>query len=204
MQYGPGRNKGDHKGLPVLAFARQDDWDTWLAAHGASSGGLWIKIAKAGAEVATVGKAEAIDTALVHGWIDGQIDRFDDRFWLTRFTPRGPKSKWSQNNCATAERLIAANRMHPAGLIAVEAAKADGRWAAAYAPQSRAEVPDDLAKALDATPKAKAFFATLKGANRYAVLYRIHDAKTAKTRAARIDIFVAMLARGEVLHPPKT
>jgi uncharacterized protein YdeI (YjbR/CyaY-like superfamily) len=193
----------DHNGLPILAFACQTDWEAWLAAHGAASSGLWVKIAKAGAGVATVGKAEAIETALAHGWIDGQIDRFDDRFWLTRFTPRGPKSKWSQNNCATAERLIATNRMQPAGVAAVEAAKADGRWAAAYAPQSRAEVPGDLAKALDAAPEARAFFATLKGANRYAVLYRIHDAKTAKTRAARIDKFVAMLARGEVLHPPK-
>jgi uncharacterized protein YdeI (YjbR/CyaY-like superfamily) len=194
----------DHKGLQVLAFVSPIEWDAWLAAHGATSTGLWVKIAKAAAGLATVSKAEAVETALVHGWIDGQLDTLDDSFWVTRFTPRGPKSKWSQNNCATAERLIAANRMRPAGLVAVEAAKADGRWAAAYAPQSRAEVPDDLAKALDATPEAKAFFATLNGANRYAVLYRIHDAKTAKTRAARIDKFVAMLARGEVLHPPKS
>src|SRR5580704_5353473 len=170
----------DHKGLPVHAFGAQADWDDWLRAHGASSTGLWVKIAKAGAGVATVSKAEAVETAIAHGWIDGQIDRFDDRFWLTRFTPRGPKSKWSQNNCATAERQIAAGRMSPTGQVAVEAAKADGRWAAAYAPQSRAEVPDDLARALDAAPKAKAFFATLTGANRYAVLYRIHDAKTDK------------------------
>ena len=139
----------------------------------------------------------------MHGWIDGQIDALDERFWLTRFTPRSAKSKWSQNNCAAAERLIAANRMQPAGLAAAEAAKADGRWSAAYAPQSRAEVPADLAEALDANPEAKAFFATLKGANRYAVLYRIHDAKTAKTRAARIEKFVAMLERGEVLHPKR-
>jgi uncharacterized protein YdeI (YjbR/CyaY-like superfamily) len=193
----------DHKGLPILAFDCQADWHAWLAGHGAKSAGLWVKIAKAGAGIPTVSKAEAVETALMHGWIDGQIDPFDDRFWLTRFTPRGPKSKWSQNNCATAERLIAANRMQPAGVAAVEAAKADGRWGAAYAPQSRAEVPDDLAEALDANPEAKAFFATLKGANRYAVLYRIHEAKTARTRAARIDKFIDMLARGETLHPPK-
>jgi len=194
----------DHKGLSVQSFETQADWDAWLTAHGADSSGLWVKIAKKDAGVATVSKAEAIETALVHGWIDGQIDRFDDRFWLTRFTPRGSNSNWSQINRATAARLIEAGRMKPSGLAAVDAAKADGRLEAAYAPQSRAEVPDDLARALEAQPAAKAFFATLKGANRYAVLYRIHDAKTAKTRDARIDKFVAMLARGETLHPPKT
>ena len=193
----------NHKGLHVHAFAAASEWDAWLAAHGATSTGLWVKIAKAGAGIATLSKAEAVETALMHGWIDGQIDALDERFWLTRFTPRSAKSKWSQNNCAAAERLIAANRMQPAGLAAAEAAKADGRWSAAYAPQSRAEVPADLAEALDANPEAKAFFATLKGANRYAVLYRIHDAKTAKTRAARIEKFVAMLERGEVLHPKR-
>jgi uncharacterized protein YdeI (YjbR/CyaY-like superfamily) len=193
----------DHKGLPVHAFETQADWDAWLTTHGAESSGLWIKIAKTDAGVATICKAEAIETALVHGWIDGQLDRFDDRFWLTRFTPRGPTSKWSQINCATATRLIEAGRMRPAGRAAVEAARADGRWKAAYAPQSSAEVPDDLARALEAQPAAKAFFATLKGVKRYAVLYRIHDAKTPKTRSARIDKFVAMLARGETLHPPK-
>jgi uncharacterized protein YdeI (YjbR/CyaY-like superfamily) len=193
----------DHKGLQVHAFAVASEWDAWLAAHGATSSGLWVKLAKAGAGVATLSKAEAVQTALMHGWIDGQIDALDERFWLTRFTPRGPKSKWSQNNCAAVDRLTAANRMRPAGLAAVEAAKADGRWDAAYAPQSRAEVPADLAEALDANPEAKVFFATLKGANRYAVLYRIHDAKTANTRAARIEKFVAMLERGEVLHPKR-
>ncbi len=193
----------DHKGLQVLAFASPTEWDAWLAVHGATSRGLWIKIAKTSAGVATVSKAKAVETALMHGWIDGQIDAFDSRFWLTRFTPRSAKSKWSQNNCATVERLIAAARMRPAGLAAVDAAKADGRWGAAYAPQSRAEVPHDLDAALNANQEAKAFFATLKGANRYAVLYRIHDAKTARTRAARVDRFVAMLARGETLHPSK-
>jgi uncharacterized protein YdeI (YjbR/CyaY-like superfamily) len=191
----------DHKGLKILAFSSQSAWDAWLLEQGSASTGLWLRFAKPAAEVASVTKAEAIETALAHGWIDGQLDRLDAHFWLTRFTPRGAKSKWSQNNCATADRMIAEGRMRPAGLAAVEAAKADGRWSAAYAPQSRAEVPDDLAAALDADPAAKAFFATLTGANRYAVLYRVHDAKTAKTRAARIAKFVAMLARGEVLHP---
>jgi uncharacterized protein YdeI (YjbR/CyaY-like superfamily) len=212
MQYDPGENRqrwsacstvSEHKGLPVSAFACLTDWDDWLRLHGATSKGVWVKFAKAAAEVASVSKAEAIEAALIHGWIDGQLDRLDDRFWLTRFTPRGPKSRWSENNRATATRLIAERRMAPAGLAAIEAAKADGRWASAYAPQSRAEVPDDLAAALDGEPAARTFFATLKGANRYAVLYRVHNAKTAKTRAARIEKFVDMLARGETLHPPK-
>ena len=190
----------EHKGLPVLTFVDQPAWDAWLAAQGGASLGLWVKFAKPSAGVASVTKAEAIEAALRHGWIDGQLDRFDADWWLTRFTPRGPKSKWSQINRATAERLIADGRMAPAGLAEVERAKADGRWDAAYAPQARAEVPPDLQAALDASPEAARFFATLRGANRYAVLYRIHDAKTEKTRAARIEN-IAMLARGETLHP---
>ncbi len=191
----------DHKGLSVLTFTDQGAWDAWLAAQGAASSGLWVKFAKPSAGVSSVTKAQAIETALRHGWIDGQLDRFDADWWLTRFTPRGPKSKWSQINRATAERLIAEGAMAPAGLAQVERAKADGRWDAAYASQATAEVPPDLRAALDAEPKAARFFDTLRGANRYAVLYRIQDAKTEKTRAARIEKFVAMLARGETLHP---
>jgi uncharacterized protein YdeI (YjbR/CyaY-like superfamily) len=194
----------DHKGLPILAFQSRADWDVWLAHRGAGSVGIWLKFAKKSSGALSVSKREAIETALAHGWIDGQLDRFDDQFWLIRFTPRGPKSKWSQINRDTALRLIAEGRMESSGLGEVERAKADGRWVAAYAPQSRAEVPEDLREALDAEPAASAFFETLKGANRYAVLYRIHDAKTAKTRAARIAKFVAMLARGETIHPTKT
>ena len=192
-----------HKGLPVLAFASREAWESWLAKHGGTSGGLWVKLARKEAGVACVGKPAAIEAALAFGWIDGQLDAFDERFWLVRFTPRGPRSKWSQNNVDTAKRLMAAGQMKAAGLAEVEKAKADGRWDAAYAPQSRAEVPDDLQAALNASPAAKAFFATLKGANRYAVLYRIHDAKTEKTRAARIEKFVSMLAVGQTIHPTK-
>jgi len=163
-----------------------------------------MKLAKKTSGIASVGKSEAIEAALAFGWIDGQLDRFDDQFWLMRFTPRGPRSKWSQVNVETATRLSAAGRMTPAGLAEVEKAKADGRWDAAYAPQSKAEIPDDLQAALDAEPAAKAFFATLKGANRYAILYRIHDAKTEKTRAARIDKFVSMLALGRTIYPTKS
>lgn len=193
----------EHKGLPVLTFASHDMWESWLAEHGATSRGAWVKFAKKSSGVANVGKSEAIETALAFGWIDGQLDRFDDQFWLVRFTPRGPRSKWSQNNVDTATRLLAAGRMAPAGLAEVEKAKADGRWIAAYAPQSKAEVPDDLQVALDAEPAAKAFFATLKGANRYAILYRIHDAKTEKTRAARIKKFVSMLALRQTIYSTK-
>lgn len=185
-----------------MTFADQAAWDTWLATEGGRCRGLWVKFAKPSAGVSSVTKAQAIEQALRHGWIDGQLDRFDADWWLTRFTPRGPKSKWSQINRAIAERLIAEGRMAAAGLAEVERAEADGRWAAAYPGQGRAEVPADLQAALDREPAARRFFQTLSGANRYAVLYRLHDARTDKARAARIEKFVAMLARGETFHPP--
>jgi len=193
----------EHKGLPIQTFADRAAWEKWLAAHGASSPGVWLKLARKTNRKPTIARPDAIEAALCFGWIDGQIDKFDDAFWLTRFTPRGPKSRWSQINRETALRLVTAGKMKPAGQAEIDRAKADGRWDAAYAPQSKADVPDDLKKALDAHPKAKAFFATLTAANRYAILYRIHHAKTEKTRAARIEKFVAMLARGETIHPQK-
>lgn len=193
-----------HKGLPVLSFASRDAWEKWLAEHGGASAGVWLKLAKKTSGVASVGKSEAIETAIASGWIDGQLDRFDEQFWLVRFTPRGPKSKWSQINVDTAKRLLAAGRMAPAGLAEVVRAKSDGRWDTAYASQSRIDIPADLQAALDAQPAAKAFFATLKGANRYAILYRVHDAKTDKTRAARIEKFVSMLARRQTVYPGKS
>ena len=192
-----------HKGLPIHAFETASQWSEWLAQNGASSNGLWLKFYKKDSGRKTVGKAEAIEAALAHGWIDGQLDSFDDTAWLTRFTPRKSTSKWSEINRKTAERLIEAGRMTAPGLAEVERAKADGRWDAAYAPQSQAEVPEDLAAALEASPKAKAFFETLTGANRYASLYRTHTAKKPETRKARIEKFVAMLERGEVIHPKK-
>ena len=190
-------------GLPILGFASSADWEAWLAAQPADSPGLWLKLAKAGSGVDSVSKPDAIEGALIHGWIDGQLETYDDRFWLTRFTPRKARSKWSANNRTTALALIAAGRLAPAGQAQVDAAQADGRWDAAYAPQSRAEVPDDLAAALDASPAAKALFERLDATNRYSVLHRVHDAKTDKTRAARIDKFVTMLARGETIYPLK-
>jgi uncharacterized protein YdeI (YjbR/CyaY-like superfamily) len=192
-----------HKGLPVQSFETQTQWSRWLAGKGASSKGLWLKFYKKDSGYLTVSKAEAVEAALCHGWIDGQINPFDETAWLVRFTPRTSASKWSENNRKTAERLIKTGKMTAAGLAEVQRAKADGRWAAAYASQGNATVPEDLAAALDASPKAKAFFATLSGANRYAILYRTHGAKKAETRKARIEKFVAMLARGETIHPQK-
>lgn len=193
----------EHKGLPVLGFATLHNWNAWLDRNGKTSPGLWLKLAKKSAGVSSVSKAEAIEVAVAHGWIDGQLDSYDERFWLIRFTRRGRKSGWSQINRATAIKLIEQGRMKPSGLREVDLAKSDGRWDAAYASQSKAVVPKELAAALEAKPAAKTFFATLKGSDRYAVLYRINAAKTAKTRSARIVKFVDMLARGETIHGSK-
>jgi uncharacterized protein YdeI (YjbR/CyaY-like superfamily) len=187
-------------GLPILGFADRAALEAWLEKEGRNSEGIWLRLAKKESGVASVSKAEAIDAALCFGWIDGQLDKYDAQSWLMRMTPRRPRSKWSERNKVRAQELIAEGRMRPQGLAEVEAAKADGRWQAAYAPQSSIEVPPDLQTVLDASPKAAAFFATLKGANRYAILYRIGDAKKPETRAARIAKFVAMLERGETLH----
>ncbi|MDM0115031.1 YdeI/OmpD-associated family protein [Variovorax sp. J22R133] len=188
--------------MPVLAFASAKDFGRWISRQPAASKGLWLKIAKKGCSEKSVSRQDAIATALCHGWIDGQIDKYDEHWWLTRFTPRTPRSKWSQINCNTALRLIDEGRMLPAGFAQVEAAKADGRWDAAYPAQSKATVPPDLQVALDANPVAKRFFAKLDGANRFAVLYRVQEPKLAATRARRIEKFVAMLERGETVHPP--
>jgi uncharacterized protein YdeI (YjbR/CyaY-like superfamily) len=187
-------------GLPILAFADRAALEAWLQAEGRTSQGIWLRLAKKESGRASVSKPEAIDALLCYGWIDGQLDRYDEESWLIRLTPRRPRSKWSERTRARALELIAAGRMRPAGLAEIASAKADGRWDAAYAPQSEAEVPPDLQAALDARPKAAAFFATLKGANLYAILYRIGEAKKPETRAARIAKYVAMLERGETLH----
>jgi uncharacterized protein YdeI (YjbR/CyaY-like superfamily) len=189
------------QGLPILPFASQQKWEEWLHEHHGTSKGLWLKIAKKGTEVATVNYAEALDVALAFGWIDGQKGALDEAFWLQKFTPRTPRSKWSKVNRDKAEALIAAGRMRPAGLAAVEQARADGRWEAAYDSQSKATVPEDLQRELDANPEAAAFFATLNSVNRYAILYRIHEAKKPETRARRIEKFIGMLNRREMIHP---
>jgi uncharacterized protein YdeI (YjbR/CyaY-like superfamily) len=187
-------------GLPIIAFTDIAAWEAWLADQPADAPGLWLKLAKAGNTESSLTKAQAIDGALCHGWIDGQIDKYDEAWFLTRFTPRTARSKWSEKNRKRAEELLSDGRVSPAGRAAIEAAKADGRWDAAYAPASTASEPADLKAALDANPKARAFFDTLTGANRYAILYRVHDAKKPATRAARVAKFVAMCAAGETLH----
>jgi len=187
--------------LPVMAFESTDAWDAWLAAHHADSPGLWVKIAKKGAAGRTVSYSDALDVALCHGWIDGQKGRHDDEYWLQRFTPRKPGSKWSKINTERVAALTASGRMRPAGLREVERAQADGRWEQAYESQSRVTVPEDLARALAANERARAFFATLDSANRYAILYRIGTAKKPETRAKRIDTFVAMLSEHRKIHP---
>jgi uncharacterized protein YdeI (YjbR/CyaY-like superfamily) len=186
--------------LPIAEFRDGKAFDRWLRVKSTTSPGIWLKIAKKTSGRASITKAEAIDVALCHGWIDGQIDKFDAQFWLMRFTPRRPRSKWSANNRARAIELTAKGSMHPGGLAQVEAAKADGRWEAAYASASAATIPDDLQAALNDNPKAAAFFATLTGANRYAVLYRITTVKKAETRTEKIALFVSMLARGETIY----
>ena len=186
--------------LPIVQLADRGAWERWLETNHSSSRGVWLKIAKKGSGAATVTYAEALEAALCHGWIDGQKRAFDDRFWLQRFTPRGPRSKWSGINRDKATELIAGERMRPSGLARVNEARADGRWDAAYEGQSRATFPADFRAALDENPEAKAFFATLTSANRYSFLYRIADAKRPETRARRIEQFVAMLAEHRTFH----
>src|SRR4051812_21020626 len=187
--------------VPMLFCADQAAWRAWLAEHQSESAGGWLKIAKAASDHQSVTYAEALDEALCFGWIDGQKRSVDADHWLQRFTPRRPTSKWSRVNTEKAEALIAAGRMQPAGQAEVEAAKADGRWQAAYPPQRRAVVPDDLAVALAANPAAAQEFDQLDSRNRYSILYRVNDAKRAQTRADRIKKFVAMLAEGKRLYP---
>jgi uncharacterized protein YdeI (YjbR/CyaY-like superfamily) len=186
---------------PVLYCESAEAWDAWLAQNHASAPGVRLKIAKKGTGVPTVGYPRVLDIAISYGWIDGVRNAFDATYFLQRFTPRGPRSRWSRVNRERAERMIESGEMKPAGLREVERARADGRWEAAYEPQSSAGVPDDLQAALDANPRAREFFETLRGQNRYAVLYRVQEAKRPDTRARRIARFVEMLARGEKLHP---
>jgi uncharacterized protein YdeI (YjbR/CyaY-like superfamily) len=186
--------------LPVRLFRDAAAWEAWLARQHANSAGLWLRIAKAGSNVNTVSYAEALDVALCYGWIDGQKKTFDETTWLQKFTPRGKRSVWSKINRERVQRLVASGRMQSPGLEAVNRAKANGQWDSAYDSHRTASVPDDLQRALDASPKAKAFFATLNSANRYAILYRIQTVKRAETRAKKIEQFVGMLERHEVIH----
>jgi uncharacterized protein YdeI (YjbR/CyaY-like superfamily) len=190
-----------HDDLEIVAFASAADFEAWLEAEHARSPGLMLKIAKKGTGIPTVTHAEALDIAICFGWIDAIRRALDDTWFLQRFSPRRPRSRWSQINRDKVTALIEAGRMRPAGLLEVERAKEDGRWDAAYAGYRAATVPEDLQAALDAEPAAAAAFATLDSRNRYAILYRVDDAKRPDTRARRIATFIAMLARGERPHP---
>ena len=192
---------GADDGLPILPFASAHAWEAWLEANNAASGGVWIKMAKKDSGVQSVRYPEVLEIALCFGWIDGRREGLDERFFLQRYTPRRARSRWSRINRETAERLIAAGRMRPAGLAEVERARADGRWEAAYDSQRLMTVPDDLRRELDARPRARAFFEGLSSQNRYAILYRLHDAKRPQTRARRLATYVAMLEAGETLYP---
>lgn len=185
---------------PIKLFKTEDAWAKWLETNHAKSTGLRLRIAKKGAKITSVSYPEAVDVALCYGWIDGLMQPYDESAFLQRFTPRTPRSPWSKINTGKAEALIASGRMRPAGLAAITSAREDGRWEAAYAPASSATVPPDLQAALDANPKAKEFFETLRGTNRYAVIYRVHSAKKPETRARRIAEFIAMLERNETVY----
>jgi uncharacterized protein YdeI (YjbR/CyaY-like superfamily) len=186
--------------FPLVEFANRAAWEAWLDEHHESAPGVWVKLAKKGSPRATVTQPEAIEVALCYGWIDGQIGRVDEHFYRQRFTRRRARSNWSQINRAAALGLIERGLMRPAGLAEVERAQADGRWDAAYEPQSRASVPDDFAAALRENPEAAAFFATLTGVRRYSFLYRIADAKRPETRAKRIRQYVELLAERRTLN----
>ncbi len=187
--------------LPELILLDAPAWRAWLGAHHEEPG-VWLVLAKKGhTEPTTLIYEQALDEALCHGWIDGQVRRRDERTYRQRFTPRRSRSQWSERNVGKVERLLAEGRMHPAGLAAVAQAKAQGSWDAAYPGQASVEVPPDLADAMAAEPAAQATFEGLSSQNRYAVLYRIHSAKRSDTRARRIERFVEMLARGEAIHP---
>lgn len=186
--------------LPIVSFTSPAELEAWVEKDGADSDGVWLKIAKKGSGVESVSYAEALEVALCFGWIDSQKRGFDERHFLQRFTPRRPRGRWSKINREKAEDLIEAGRMRPAGMAEVEAAKADGRWGAAYEGQRTADVPADLQRELDSRPAAREFFARLDSANRYAIVYRLGEAKRHETRERRLRKFVEMLERGEKIH----
>lgn len=186
--------------LPILLFATPPDLEAWLEENHAQPGGFWLKVAKKGSGEQSVTYAEALELALCFGWIDSQKRGFDEKFFLQRFTPRRPRGRWSRINRDKAEELLAAGSVRQPGMAEIEAAKADGRWEAAYEGARTATVPDDLRRELDANPAAAEFFAALGSSNRYAIVYRLNDAKKPETRERRLRKFVAMLERGEKIH----
>jgi uncharacterized protein YdeI (YjbR/CyaY-like superfamily) len=188
------------KDYPIITFESQAAWEKWLEENSDGSDGLWLKMAKKETGIPSVTYAEALDVALCFGWIDGQKNKFDDQYWLQKFTPRRPRSVWSVVNKGKVAALIEAGKMREGGLKEIERAKADGRWEAAYESQTKIKMPEDLQKALDENPTAKAFFETLNSANRYGILYQVTSAKKAETRQRRIEKFIGMLNANEKLY----
>jgi len=184
-----------------VPFVSREAWEAFLEERHATSDGLWLKIAKKGSGIESVTYDQAVEVALCYGWIDGQVRRFDESYYLQRFTPRRPRSKWSKVNREKVAELIERDEMKDAGLREVERAKADGRWDAAYDPPSTAAVPDDLLRELEKNEQAREFFSELDRRNRYAILYQIQDAKRPETRARRIARYVTMLAEREKPNP---
>ena len=193
--------KNTRNDLPVVLFEDQKDWAVWLDQNHTTSSGLWLRLAKKASGLKSVTYDEALEVALCHGWIDGQKKSYDESSWLQKFTLRGVRSIWSKINREKAQKLIESGQMKPAGLKAVEAAKQDGRWEAAYDSPSEATVPSDFQAELDRNAQAKAFFAMLNSQNRYAILFRIQTAKKAETRTKRIEQFIRMLEKHEKLYP---
>lgn len=187
--------------FPVLSFETASAWEAWLGEHHTDTNGIWLKIAKKESRLPSVTYAEALESALCYGWIDGQKAAFDEQYWLQKFTPRRPKSMWSKINCDKVDALIAEGRMQPAGMRQVELAKADGRWDLAYHSQSKITIPEDFQSELDKNQEAQEFFKTLNSVNRYAVLRRIQIAKKPETRAALIEKYIAMLSNHQKLYP---
>ncbi len=185
---------------PILDFETAQAFDVWLEQNGATSPGIYIRIAKKASGILSITYAEALEIALCHGWIDAIRKRYDDKRFLQKYTPRGPRSVWSQINKKKVQALIKAKLMRPSGLATVKRAKENGQWENAYAPVSKARVPPDLAAALKKNKQARTFFETLKGSSRFAFLHRLQTAKKEETRAKRLALFIAMLERGEAYH----
>ncbi len=188
-------------GLPILPFARQSDFEAWLGQYHSVDKGIWLKFAKKGSGIASVSLEEAIESALCYGWIDSRLSSFDQRYYLIKFCPRLPKSKWSRMNREKAEALIATGRMQPPGLRQVERARQDGRWDAAYDPQGRITIPGDFQQALQENAAAAEFFSTLNSQNRFSILHRLQITHKPEARSAKIRKYIQMLANHEKIHP---
>ena len=187
-------------GIEIRPFASQAVWEAWLAKNAGRTEGVWIKIAKKASGIPTITHGEALDVALCYGWIDGQSKSLDDTWYLQKFTPRRPRSMWSKINIGKVAELTAAGKMQPQGMAEVAAAKADGRWDAAYASPANAEVPPEFIEAFKTNKKAQAFFESLNKTNRYAFIWRVVTARKPETRAARVAKLLTMLENGETFH----